>query len=61
MGILTDPDDERLCACGELADYECDGCGVTLCGECLVLTDLDCPNEFCDQCVRPFDFSNKGT
>lgn len=52
MAIICEPSDERLCECGEVAEYACDICGCLLCGECKPeLDDPDAPAEFCEKCL----------
>lgn len=53
MAIIFEPDESRLCACGEVAEYVCDGCGALLCYSCKAdINDPDCPDEFCEKCLN---------
>lgn len=47
--------DLKCSSCGEgwehsVSLYGCDSCNAVVCEDCLALTDIDCPNEFCMDC-----------
>ena len=56
VGIYTAETEYATCyQCGdgwEESDmYVCDGCGKWVCQDCLAITEIDCPSEFCEECI----------